>query len=108
MQIRKKYRKYSIENRKSYFVCVCVCVTYLRDLCVFSREFWMSLVWFGEERLLMDAHFQLNVITNVLQAVCGCLGALTVFAHMLGLELWCVFSQEMMPQAEDVTSFTKM
>lgn len=46
----------------------------------------------------MEAHFQLNVITNVLQAVCGCLDAVTAYTHKLDLELWCVFSQEMMPQ----------
>lgn len=48
----------------------------------------------------MNAHFQLNAITNVLQAVCGCHDALTVYTHThtLDLELWCVFSQEIMSQ----------
>lgn len=40
----------------------------------------------------MDVHFQLNVLTKVLQAVCGCLSALTVYTHMLHLERWCVCS----------------
>lgn len=67
-----------------YKTCVCLAV-----------NFWWQ---FGEDRLLMEAHFQLNVITNVLQAVCGCLDAVTAYTHKLDLELWCVFSQEMMPQ----------
>lgn len=81
-----------------------MCVFHIYVTCVFSPgSFWWQ---FGEDQLLMDAHFQLNVIRNALQAVCGCLDALTVYTHTLDLELWCVFLQEMMPQLK--MSFTKM
>lgn len=51
--------------------------------------FWWQ---FCENQLLMDAHFQLNVITNVQQAVCGCLGALTVYTHARFRAMVCVLT----------------